>query len=165
MFTPLVLNHTHNIRAATNHLLYIPQKQNTHYETCSMTSITSSSWNDLQRNTNEKNLEWKISKFKRSYSKHTLISTAMATKLLKHYLTKTLFITNSVRCFSFFLIFICSTSIVIIISSLIFNLFSLLAKILIVRIISSAHGTIIQTGIACKKIPCYAWLKLQGFYC
>ena len=42
MFTPLGLNHTHNTHATTNHLLDIPQRQTTHYETYSMTSIGSS---------------------------------------------------------------------------------------------------------------------------
>ena len=60
MFTPLGLNHTHNTCAATNHL----QRQTTHYGTYSVTSIASSAWNDLQRNTIE-NLECKISEFKK----------------------------------------------------------------------------------------------------
>ena len=54
MFTPLGLNHTHNTRAATNHLPdiplrqtihlpNIPQRQTIHYGTYSITSIASSS--------------------------------------------------------------------------------------------------------------------------
>ena len=41
MFAPLGLNHTHNTRAATNHLLDITKRQITHYGTYSMTSIAS----------------------------------------------------------------------------------------------------------------------------
>ena len=51
MFTPLDLNYTHNTRAATNQLFDTPQRQATHYGTYSMTSIVSSVWNDLERNT------------------------------------------------------------------------------------------------------------------
>ena len=54
MFIPLGLNHTHNTRAATNHLPDIPQRQTIqlpdipqrqtiHYGTYSTTSIASSS--------------------------------------------------------------------------------------------------------------------------
>ena len=64
MLAPLGLNHTHNTRAATNHLLDIPQRHTAHYGTCSMTSIASSTWNDLQRNTIENLLECKIGEFK-----------------------------------------------------------------------------------------------------
>ena len=107
-FTPLGLNHTHNICAATN--LDIPLRQTTHYGTYSMTSIASSAWTDLQRNTNKKFL-CKISEYhKRSYSKHTLLSTAIATKLFQDYLTKTRFTTNFVlvSSFIFFLFFLSS---------------------------------------------------------
>ena len=65
IFTTLGLNHTQNTCAATSHLLDISQKQTTHYDTFSMTSIASSAWNDLQRNNNESLLECKISEFKK----------------------------------------------------------------------------------------------------
>ena len=65
MFTPLGLNHTHNTRAASNQLLDIPQRQTTHYGIYSITSIASSTWNDLQRNTIENLLECKSSEFKK----------------------------------------------------------------------------------------------------
>ena len=76
MFTPLGLNHTHNTCAATNHLLDIPQRQTTHYGTYSITSIASSTWNDLQRNTFQTSENAKLMNSKISYSKHTLLSTA-----------------------------------------------------------------------------------------
>ena len=66
MFTPFSLNYTHNICPATNHLHDIPQRQTTHYKTYFMTSIASSAWNDLQRNTIENLLECKISEFKKT---------------------------------------------------------------------------------------------------
>ena len=65
MINPLGLNHTYNTCAATNHLLDIPRGQTTHYGTYSITSIASSTWNDLQRNTVENLLECKISEFKK----------------------------------------------------------------------------------------------------
>ena len=49
MFTALGINHTHNIHAATNHLLGIPQKQTTHYGTYFITSTASVTWNNLLR--------------------------------------------------------------------------------------------------------------------
>ena len=66
MFTSLGINHTHNTRAATNHLLDIPQKQTTHYGTYSMTSTASVTWNDLLRNTSQKFVDCKITEFKRT---------------------------------------------------------------------------------------------------
>ena len=67
MFTSSGLNHTHNTRAATNHLLDIPQRQTTRYGTYSMKSITSSGWNDLQRNTLKTSMNAKLVNSKRSY--------------------------------------------------------------------------------------------------
>ena len=66
MFTSLGINHTHNTRAATNHLLDIPQKQTTHYGTYSMTSTASVTWNDLLRNTSQNFVDCKITEFKRT---------------------------------------------------------------------------------------------------
>ena len=57
----------------------------------------------FKKNTNKSFLECKISEYhKKSYSKHTLLSTAIATKLFQDYLTKTQFTINSVW-FLFFL--------------------------------------------------------------
>ena len=64
MFTSLGINYTHNTCASTNHLLDILQKQTTHYETYSMISTVSVTWNDLLRNTNQNFLE--ISEFRRT---------------------------------------------------------------------------------------------------
>ena len=75
MFTLLGLNHTHNTRAAINHL-DIPQRQTTHYGTYSVTSIASSAWDNLQRNTIESLLECKISEFKKIiFQLHTSLNT------------------------------------------------------------------------------------------
>ena len=38
MLTSLGINHTHNTRAATNHLLVIPKEQTAHHGTYSMAS-------------------------------------------------------------------------------------------------------------------------------
>ena len=66
MFTPLGIYHTRTTRAATNHLLDIPQKQTTHYGTYSMTSTASVTWNDLLRNTSQNFVDCKITEFKRT---------------------------------------------------------------------------------------------------
>ena len=66
MFTPLGINHTHNTRAATNHLLGIPRKQATHYGTYSMTSTASATWNVLLRNTSQHSVDCKMTVFKRT---------------------------------------------------------------------------------------------------
>ena len=49
MFTPLILSHKHNNRAAINHLLDMSQKQTCHYETYSMVFTASKLWNDILR--------------------------------------------------------------------------------------------------------------------
>ena len=53
MFTPLGINHTHNTRAATNHFLVGPQKQNAHHGTYSMPSNASVTYSNLIRHTNQ----------------------------------------------------------------------------------------------------------------
>ena len=65
MFTPLGLNRTHNIHAATNHLPNISQKKTSYYGAYNLTSTTSSAWNELQGNINENIIECKISEFKK----------------------------------------------------------------------------------------------------
>ena len=132
MFSPLGLNHIHNTRAATNHLLDIPQGQTTHYGTYSMRSIASSALNDLQRNTIENLTNKKLVNSKRSYSKHTLLSTAtnlqltcFSTILSRQSPTLLEFFSFLFLSFSsFFLLFISSFSIVIIIPSSSFFTFS-----------------------------------------
>ena len=64
MFTSLGISHTHNTRVATNHLLDILRKQNTHYGTYSMTSTASVTWNNLLRNTSQNSVDCKITEFK-----------------------------------------------------------------------------------------------------
>ena len=66
MFTSLGINHTHNTRAATNHLLDIPQKQATHYGTYSMTCTASVTWNDILRSKSQNFVDCKITEFKRT---------------------------------------------------------------------------------------------------
>ena len=66
MFTSLGINHTHNTRAATNHLLDIPRKQTTHYGTYSMTCTASVTWNDILRNASQNFVDCKITEFKRT---------------------------------------------------------------------------------------------------
>ena len=66
MFTPLGINHTHKTRAATNHLLEIPWKQNTHCGTNSMTSTSSVTRNGLLRKTSQNFVDCKITEFKRT---------------------------------------------------------------------------------------------------
>ena len=66
IFTPLGINHTHNTRVATNHLLHISQKQTTHYGTNSITSAAFATWNDLLRNANQYFLDFEISEFKKT---------------------------------------------------------------------------------------------------
>ena len=56
MFTPLNLNHDHNIHAAINHFLDIPQKQTCHYRTYSTVFTASKIWNDILRKSNIKDL-------------------------------------------------------------------------------------------------------------
>ena len=79
---------------------------------------------------------------KRSYSKHNLLSTATTTKQLQHYLTKTLFTADSVSSFSFFHFFLSSFYLSLFYyhyhSFIVFRHPSLLVKILITGIISSA---------------------------
>ena len=81
MFTPLGINHTHNTRAATNHLLGIPRKQATHYGTYSMTSTASATWNVLLRNTSQHSVDCKMTVFKRTIFQTHLPSTVITTKL------------------------------------------------------------------------------------
>ena len=81
MFTSLDINHTHNTRAVTNHLLGIPRKQTTHYETYSMTSSASVTWNDLLRNTSQNFVDCKITKFKRAIFQTYLGKYIITTKL------------------------------------------------------------------------------------
>ena len=50
-----------------------------------MTSIASVTWNDLIRNINQNFLEYKIGEFKKIYSKYTLPSTIIETKLQQFY--------------------------------------------------------------------------------
>ena len=66
MFTSLGIKHTHNSRAATNHLLDIPRKQTTHYGTYSMTCTASVTWNDILRNASQNFVDCKITEFKRT---------------------------------------------------------------------------------------------------
>ena len=65
IFIPLGINHTHNTRAAADHLFDIPQKKTTHYGTYSVTPTASVTCNDLLRSTSQNFLDCKISEFKR----------------------------------------------------------------------------------------------------